>query len=186
MPRFDRNGIKRAPGIVASLGALVFSFISCTSPNNPDQLVTDVIVVNSCGAAVDVFVDGALRLSIENNYHQTLSGISRGSHLFEAKKKGTEIMVTSTTISIYPYQTYEFDIVGPCVVIVANEFGETLKISFDGANLFNLADNSSSAITQVTFGVHSLSAAKGSDSAVVATTNIDVQDVKDYQWTITK
>jgi hypothetical protein len=186
MPRFHKKEIKRARGIVALLGALMFSFISCTTPNNPDQLVTDVIAVNSCGAAVDVFMDGTFQFSIENNYHQTIYGVSQGSHLFEAKKKGTEILVSSATLTISPYQTYEYDIIGPCAVTVTNEFGETLQIFSDETYQFDLYDNSSIAIAQVAFGVHSLSAAKKSDSAVVATTSIDFQEIKEYKWIITK
>ena len=69
---------------------------------------------------------------------------------------------------------------------MTNEFGETLKISADGTYQFDLDNKSSNAITKITFGVHSLSAAKKSDSAVVATTSIDVEEVKEYKWTIAK
>jgi hypothetical protein len=186
MPRFNKKEIKFATRIVVLLGALLFSFISCTSPNSPNNQTTDVTVANLCGTVVDIFMDGSLQLSLENDHYATISNVSRGSHLFEAKKKGTQILVSSATITIDPNQTYEYDIESPCAINVTNEYGETLKISADGTYQFDLDNKSSNAITKIPFGVHSLSAAKKSDSAVVATTSIDVQEVKEYKWTIKK
>jgi hypothetical protein len=96
------------------------------------------------------------------------------------------ILVSSATLTIDPNKSYEYDIESPCAVNVTNEFGETLKISADGTYQFDLTDKSSNAVTKIPFGVHTLSAAKKSDGTVVATTSIDVQEVKEYKWTITK
>lgn len=176
----------RLSAVAAACAALLLVFAACKTPNDPDQLVTDVIAVNSCGAAVDVLLDGTKQFSLDDGYHQTILGVTRGQHQFQAKRKGTEVVVATATVTIYPYQLFQFDIVGPSAIKVANAYGETIRISLDGTHKVNLEKDASYSLAQITFGAHSLSAARDSDSAVIASTNIDVQEVKEYTWTVSK
>jgi hypothetical protein len=184
MHRANEITLRRLSVVAAVCAALGLASVSCKTPNDPSQLVTDVRAINSCGAAVDVFLDGTKQFSLDDGYYQTIQGVSQGSHQFAAKKKGTEVLVASTTIMIYALQVYEFDIVGPSSIKVINAFGETIRISLDGTQKVNLEKDASYSLTGITFGVHGLSAAKDSDGTVVASTNIDVQEVKEYTWTI--
>jgi len=176
----------RLMAIGAACAVLLLASAGCKTPNDPDQLVTDVVAVNSCGAAVDVFMDGVKQFSLDDGYHQTIQGVNRGSHQFAAKRKGTEVVVASTTLTISVYQVYQFDIVGPSSIKVVNAYGETIRISLDGTHKFNLEKDASYSLSEITFGVHGVSAVRDSDGAVVASANIDVQEVKEYVWTVSK
>lgn len=176
----------RAAGVAALLGIFLFTFMSCKSPSGPDDLTADVTVNNGCGVAADVFMDGTFKVSVENGSNKVIGDVTKGVHLFEAKKAGTAMLVFSGTLDIDPSYNYVLVIEGPSTIVVNNKYGETLQITMDGTVLGDLEDESSKTISKVTLGVHSLKAAKKSDSTVVASTSIDVNEVKEYTWTIAK
>jgi hypothetical protein len=178
---------KRAVGIAALLGIFLFSFMSCKSPSSPEEnLTTKVTVNNGSGTTADVFMDGTFKVSIDNGSSADIENVTPGSHLFDAKKTGTEILVFSATMDIDTSYNYTLVIEGPSTITINNEYGETLQITADGTSMGDLNDKASATLTKVPFGVHNLVAAKKSDSTIVASTSIDVEEVKDYGWTITK
>jgi hypothetical protein len=175
----------RLAAAAALAAALGLASAACKTPNDPNLLVSDVLAVNSCGAAVDVFMDGTKQFSLDDGYHLTIQGVSRGSHQFTAKKKGTEMLVASATIAISGVMLYEFDIVGPSAIVVANRAGENVRISLDGADRVELSDGTDATLSAITFGVHDLVAKSGA-GAVLDSISINVQEVRQYDWTVTK
>jgi len=169
------------------LGIFLFSFMSCKSPSSPEENLTTTVTVNNVsGMTVDVFMDGTFKVSINNENSGDIENVTAGSHLFDAKKTGTEMLVFSATMDIDPGYNYTLVIEGPSTVTVTNNYGETLQLTVDGTSWTDLDDQSKATLNKVPFGVHNLVAAKKSDSTIVASTSIDVEEVKDYGWTITK
>jgi len=91
------------------LGILLSSFLSgsCKSPNSSNErLTTEVTVYNTCGAVVDVSMDGIFQVSIAIDSYEIIRNVVKGSRLFEAKTTGTGIAVYSVTIDIVTSQIY--------------------------------------------------------------------------------
>jgi hypothetical protein len=177
---------KRAAGIAVLLGIVVFSFMSCKSPSSEENVTTTVTINNISGTAVDVLMDGTFQVSIENEYSANIENVAAGSHLFDAKKKGTEMLVFSATMDIDPNYNYTLIVEGPSTITVTNNYGETLQITVDGTSWTDIDNESYATLSKVPFGVHNLVAAKKSDGTEVKSTTIDVEEVKEYSWTITK
>ena len=187
--RLKKRQRKRTAGIASLLGILLSSFLSgsCKSPNSSNErLTTQVTVYNTCGAAVDVSMDGNLQVSIAIDSIEIIRNVVKGSHLFEAKTTGTGIAVYSVTIDVVTNQLYSLVIEGPGKINVVNQYGETLKIYGDDTYLFDLDNAATKAITGVTFGTHAFKATKKSDGTTAASTSFSIVDAREYAWTIIK
>lgn len=176
--------INRRGGIIFLIGILLFALTFCKSPSGIDaNFEATITVTNLCGATVEIYMDDNLLFSLANGLEQVIDNFVKGSHLMEAFKAGTNMLVASEAIDISTSDDYWWDIFGPSRIIVANKYGETLRIMVNGSYLGDLDDTYSEGITKVTFGEHRLDAIKSNDD-VAASITIDVTEVKDYFWTI--
>ena len=171
-------------GIVV-LGVLLFAFSHCKNPNGPDSNFKATLTIkNFCGATVEIYLDDNLIISVANGFEQFIDNITKGSHLLEAFKAGTDMLVATESVDFSTSGDYFWELYGPARIIVTNDYGETLRILINGEYLGDLDDTFSEEITKVTFGEHKLEAVKVSDDDVAASTTISVQEVKEYFWTI--
>lgn len=187
MPWLNKRLRQHTLGMAAFLGILLVSFMSCKSPNSTDDDITGIIIaVNDCGTMVDIIFDGVFQNSIESGVTSTVATVNRGSYYLEAKITGTETVVHSATINVNEQSDYYFIIEGPSTISVTNHYGEILKIYIDGDYLGDIADNLTQTIRKVRFGTYNFEAQKKSDGTPVASTTIEVNEIKEYTWTITK
>ncbi len=179
-----KQRINRSIGIIFLIGILLFALTSCKSPNGIDSnFIATITVTNLCGATVEIYMDDSLIFTIANGFEQVIDNIVKGSHLLEAFKAGTNMLVADEAIDISTSDDYWWEIYGPSRIIVTNKYGETLRIMVNGSYLGDLDDTYSEGISKVTFGEHRLDAIKSNDD-VAASITIDVTEVKDYFWTI--
>lgn len=178
--------INRSVGIIFLMGILLFGLMNCKSPNGIDSNFEATIkVINLCGATVEIYIDDNLIFTLANGLEQVIDNIVKGSHLLEAFKAGTNMLVAAEAFDISTSGDYWWEIFGPSRIIVTNNYGETVKILVNGSYLGDLDDTFSEGITKVTFGEHKLDAIKSNDE-VAATITIDVTEIKDYFWSIQK
>jgi len=178
--------INRSAGIIFFIGILLFGLMSCKSPNGIDSnFKATITVINLCGATVEIRMDDNLLFTVANGFEQVIDNIVEGSHLLEAFKAGTSMLVATEAIDISTSDDYWWDIFGPSRIIITNNYGETVRIRVNGSYLGDLDDTFSEGITKVTFGEHKLDAIKSNDE-VAASITIDVTEVKDYFWSIQK
>jgi len=90
----------------------------------------------------------------------TIEGVTEGVYSLKAYKTGTEILVFYGQVDAFLGGEYNWDIEGPCEIIVTNNYGETLQIHMNGTYLGDLDDSYSETISKVTFGEHALEAKK--------------------------
>jgi len=187
MPGLKKGHLGRAAGIVSVLAILALTCATCKSNSNPDEgLAANILVTNSCGKTVDVFMDGTLQFKVDTGLTSTISTVPAGSHLVVAKVTETETVVHSETLEIALGYDYAFSVYGPSTITVTNSYSEILKITMDETYVGDIGIGLTQTIRRVKFGEHKLKAAKQSDGSDVATATIDVSEIKDYVWTITK
>jgi hypothetical protein len=187
MPGLNRGRFRRAAGIVCVLAVLSFAAASCKSNSDADDgLAANIVVVNTCGKTVDVFMDGTLQFKVDTGLTSTISTVPAGSHLIAAKVTETETVVHSETLEVVLGYDYAFNVYGPSSITVTNSTGEILKITMDENYVGDIGADLTQTIRRVKFGEHKLKAAKRSDGTEVAAATIDVSEIKDYVWTITK
>ena len=181
-----KQRINRNIGIIFLIGILLFALTSCKSPTGIDSnFIATITVTNLCGATVEIYMDDSLIFTIASGFEQVIDNIVKGSHLLEAFKAGTNMLVASEAIDISISDDYWWEIFGPSRIVVTNNYGETIKILVNGIYLGDLEDTFSEGIAKVTFGEHKLEAIIG-DNEVAASITIDVTEVKDYFWFIQK
>jgi hypothetical protein len=172
-----------AGGIIIILA--FFSLMSCKNATGPDFYEVNVVAYNYSGIAVDIYVDGGYRISIEVDTDGTITGVSNGSHLFEVKEKGGELLITSLQFDVTENNEYTWVIDGPASIKITNNYGETLSIYSGDEYMGDLGSGETRSITNVPFGEHNLTAVKVSDSVTLATVTITITEVKEYIWVIT-
>lgn len=181
-----KQRINRSVGLIFLIGILLFALTSCKSPSGIDtNFEATITVANLCGATVEIYMDDNLIFSLANGFEQVIDNFVKGSHLLEAFKAGTNMLVATETIDISSSDDYWWDIFGPSRILVTNNYGETLRIMVNGSYLGDLDDTFSEGITKVTFGEHKLDAIKSNDE-IAASITIDITEVRDYFWTIQK
>jgi len=186
MSRLKKQKIIRTAGTATLLGILLMALMSCKSPSSPEEdLKAYIHVNNTCGAAVDIFMNDAFNTLLENDSSTTIEVVTEGIYLLGAYKTGTEILVFFGQVEVFLGGNYNWDIEGPCEIIVTNNYGETLQIHLNGTYLGDLDDSYSETISKVTFGEHTLEAKKPITGEVVASTTFDLIDVGNYFWEIT-
>jgi hypothetical protein len=186
MRRLSKQGRTAAAVLAALSGILFLSFVGCKGSTSPTSTTSNINVTNSCGATIMVYLDGALKATIENAANATIDNVAEGSRLVEAKKADTGVLISSKTIEIAKGTAYYVTIEGIVNVIVTNQYGEILGIYADSYYVGDIGDQITQNIPKVAFGSHVFEAKTKTDGTVVATTTIDVTDVIDYSWTITK
>ncbi len=187
MPRLKKQKSIHAAGTAALLGILLMALMSCKSPSSPDEdLKAYLHVYNTCGAAVDIFVDEVFKRSLENDSNFTFDVVDEGTYLLEAYKTGTEISVAYGQVQVFFGGEYSWYVEGPSAIMVTNNYGETLQIHVNGTYLGDLDHSYSEQISNVTFGEHTIEGKKPINGEVVASITFEVADVGDYFWEITK
>jgi hypothetical protein len=166
-------------------GLLLLAVIGCKSTTTTDT-TSSINVTNSCGAKVDIYLDGLKKATIDIDLQATISGIVAGSHLLEAKTTDTGILVTSLTLTIKASATTSLSIDGPASVRITNLYGEILGIYVDDNWAGDIGDQITQTLHFITFGSHVFTAKKKTDATVAATVTITVTDAVEYTWTITK
>jgi hypothetical protein len=164
---------------------LLVGLMSCKSSTSPEDQVAHIRVSNTCGATVDIHVDGVFKKSLDNDSETTFQVVDEGVYILEAYKTGTEISAAYGEVRVYFGGRYSWYVEGPAVIIVTNKYGETLKIHIDGTYLGDLDDTYSEQIDKVTFGVHTVEGKK-LNGDVAASITFDVEDAADYFWEIVK
>lgn len=177
-------GRRTAAGALS--GILVLFLIGCKSASGPTSTVTSVLIANQCGATVDIYMDGTSKFTLADGANNLIENVSQGSHLFEAKKSDNGNLVYSSTLNILTGSSYSIAVSGAASVLITNRYGEILKIYVNDAYLGDIGDQASQTAARVRFGSYKYSASRKSDGTAVATTNIDVTEVKEYGWIITK
>ena len=170
--------------VLTVLALSFFSIVGCKNATGPDFFEVDVVAYNNSGAAVDVYLDGTLKISIEAWLTGTITRVSNGTHLFDVKQKGTDVLVETVSITITENNEYTWYIDGPSSIKITNNYGQTLQLYSGNNYMGDLSDKETQSITEVPFGEHYLTAVKLSDQVVAATITITVTEVKEYVWVI--
>lgn len=170
--------------ILILIGALMFTLSTCKSPMSPEEGEADIIVNNEYGETLDIYMNGNFKFSIGYKSSIEIDNVSFGEHELEAKEINTGIVIDSETIDVDDYTDYTWTIDDPPDINVINEYGPTLKIYMDDIYQFDLVDEEDRWIIDVSFGERFLKAIKASDGKEVASITIDVEEKKDYTWTI--
>lgn len=171
--------------MAAVSGLLLLTFIGCKSPTSSDT-TSSIVVTNSCGATIDVYLDGTLKVTIENGSDNTILNVAAGSHLLEAKKSDTGVLISSLTLTITASSSTSVTFEGPASLRITNLYGEILGIYMDDQWAGDIGDQITQTMHKVTFGTHVFTGKTKTDGTVVATVTIDVTEAIEYTWTITK
>jgi hypothetical protein len=167
--------------LASAISILMITGCANTTPDFEAYL----IVENECGATVDVFVDGTYRFVLEHGGADEVRDIAQGTHLLEAKKNGTEIMVFSDTLDVQSRGNYFWTITGQATITINNQVGETVKVYINDTYVGDIEDQGSETIENVPFGSQLFKALDVDLTKILGETTIDVAEVKEYVWTIT-
>ncbi|MGA2361545.1 MAG: hypothetical protein ABSG73_03705 [Candidatus Aminicenantales bacterium] len=184
MARLKKPGRSGAALMAALAGLLWLSSVSCKSSTSSSTTGT-ITVTNSCGATIIVYLDGTSRATIETGSSDTIESVTIGSHLLEAKKSDTGVLINSRTLTVTT-SGVSVTIGGAASLRVTNQYGEILRIYLDASYLGDIGDQITQTIPYITFASHVFTAETKTSTTVVATITIDVTDVTQYTWTITK
>ncbi len=175
-------------GILLWMSIFLLSPISCKNATGPEEGSTTarMTVNNDCGVAVDIFMDKNFQFSVEYQESKTIQNISVGEHEFDAKKKGTEIVLSNVTVNLLEPREYVLTIISEASFHVTNEYGESLNIYGDGELLSEIDSSATLIIENVLYGEHLFEAKKVSDGTTAASITVDFAENKPYFWTIKK
>jgi len=174
-------------GAAVCLGILLLASSGCKNTTTPDGNENPRIIVrNNLGIAVDIYMDGVYQFFLENKEYYYIENVTLGTHLLEAKIKGTQTLLKSVSAEISENQDYTWTISSTAVVTITNNYGETLSLYGDGTYQTDLDNNSSASIQQIPYGEHLFEAKRPDESEVLVSTQIEVLEDKQYTWTITK
>jgi hypothetical protein len=172
--------------IAALMGILLLAQGGCKGSTGPDDFLANIIASNDCGVALDIFFDNALQFSLENQESKAIEEVSQGIHELMAKKKTDGAVVFSDIIDVSQSGDYNWIIESPADVKIANAYGELLTVYADGSVLGDIEDQTSQVIQNVPFGVHKFDAVRKSDNILIKSIEIDIQENKEYIWTISQ
>jgi hypothetical protein len=143
-----------------------------------------IVVYNHYGEALDIYMDGKLQFTLNDDDDKKVRDVSLDEHDMEAKLAGTGTIVDDETMDITSYTDYSWTIDDPPDIVITNNYGTALKIYMDGNYQFDLAYKESRWIMDVTKAEHFLKARRADNDKEVASVTIDVDENKDYTWTI--
>jgi hypothetical protein len=175
-------------GIIFWLSIFLLAPISCKNTTGPDDNITEakITVSNECGVAVDIYLDKNFQFSVEYLESKTIRNVSLGEHEFEAKREGTEILLSSLSVEITELADFVWTLLSEASFHVTNEYEEILNIHGDGDLLSEIDSTTTLIIENVLYGVHLFEATKVSDGTAVASISVDFAENKAYFWTINK
>jgi len=187
MSKSKTTHLMHSMGILAVSAILLLSSWSCKSPESSEDIMeANIIVINTSGTTVDIYLDGVFKFSVDNDASATLEKITLGVHQFQAKLKDSAVVVQEVEFDLDQSGDYEWTILGPSKLTVSNSYGETLQISANGEYVGDIADASDITISNVPFGTFLMVATKQSDGSLVASLSIVIDEIKEYFWTISK
>jgi hypothetical protein len=157
--------------------------ISCKNSTTPEDEQANLLVGNECGTTVDIFFNGELQFTLEDQAGSTIFNVALGKHDLVAKWEGTEKVVATDEPEITQLSDYKWTVLSSANLTITNESGETLSIYGDGSLKGQLDNEKTNTIERIPYGEHEMEAKK-SDGTVVASSTIPVEDNIDYFWTI--
>jgi hypothetical protein len=172
--------------IAICLGILAFTLTTCKNPTSTSNDEPYITVRNSCGIALDIYMDGVFQFYLENNEYYYIENVTPGSHLLEAKRKDTDILVRSYTAEIEGNNSYTWTIASGAALKITNHYGETLDIYGDGTLQSELTDQTDLLVGSLPYGDHLIEAKIQGGTTVVASTTIPVYEDITYTWVIEK
>ncbi len=173
--------------IAICLGMLTLALLDCRSPAAPEEEPQPYITVrNGSGIALDIYMDGVYQFYLENNEYYYIENVAPGTHLLEAKKKDTDILVKSRTVETTADSSYTWTITSSASLKITNNYGETLDIYGDGEFQSEIADQAEIIAANIPYGEHLIEAKKQGGTTVVASTTIDVIEDIQYTWAVQK
>ncbi|MGB7296846.1 MAG: hypothetical protein WBC70_14770 [Candidatus Aminicenantales bacterium] len=181
--------LKSAPslGAIICLAFLSLALINCNNPTGADEDTEPYITIrNSCGIALDIYMDGTFQFYLENNEYYHIENVTLGTHLLEAKRKDTDILVKSQTAEIQGNYSYTWTISSNAALKITNNYGETLDIYGDGEYQSDLADQSDAVFPSIPYGEHLIEAKITGGTTVVASLTIEIIEDITYTWVIQK
>jgi hypothetical protein len=149
-----------------------------------DEEEARIIVDNNHGETLDIYMDGKFEFALEDDDDKKIRDVSLDEHEMEAKLAGTGTVVDEETIDVTSYADYTWTIDDPPDIVITNNYGTALKIQMDGSYQFDLAYKESRWIMDVSRTEHFLKALRVDNNKEVASVTIDVDENKDYTWTI--
>jgi hypothetical protein len=175
-------------GVIFWLSIFLLATLSCKNTTGPDDNITEakITVSNECGVAVDIYMDKNFQFSVEYLESKTIRNVSLGEHEFEAKREGTETLLSLLSVEITKLADFVWTIQSEASFHITNEYGESLNIYGDGDLLSDIGSPATLIIENVLYGVHLFEATKVSDGTAVASISIDFAENKAYFWTINK
>ena len=184
----SRQELKKACssiGIFILTGIFILASIRCKSPTSPNgQGEADIIVYSEYDETLDIYMDGNFLFSLGYKGCIEIDNVSLEEHELEAKERNTGLIIDSETIEVNEKIDYAWVIDDPPDINVINKYGKTLEIYMNGEYQFDLVDEENRWIIDVTFGEHFLKAIRASDKGQVASVTINVEENRDYSWTI--
>ncbi len=175
----------RIAGTVIWLGVLLIALVGCknnTTTEDPPQ--ANIIVSNECGIAIDVFMNGNYKFSLEYWQFNTIENVALGTHELVSKWKGTEKLVLSDPVDISTLTEHVWTVRSLADLTISNEYGETLNIYGDGTLQGDIDDGTAETLASLPYGNHVMEARK-LDDTVVASITILIEENIGYFWTIT-
>jgi len=169
-------------GVISIICVVFLGFGSCKPAAIPAAVAK---VINGCGVAIDIFLNGEYKFFLENDQSQSLEDLSNGDHVLEARRKGSDIYVDRLELNVIFNQLYTWTVWSSASINIINNYGETVDLYGDDVYSGPLADQTDAILEHVPYGDHKLEA-KINDDTVVATTNISVLVDLTYEWTINK
>lgn len=169
-------------GIFALICVFLVGMGGCKKLDIPLAIID---IDNECGLAIDVFLDGEFKFSIEYEATRLIENLEDGTYELEARRTGTGIFVARESVFVRINAIYTWYVLSSASIKIINNYGETLSIYNDDINLGELEDQSDSTMNNVPYGDQKLEA-KTSDETIVASTTISVLFDNTYEWTINK
>ncbi len=169
-------------GIFASICVILLGVGGCKRIPIPDG---KIIVSNECGLAIDFFLDGVFKFSVEYEQTESIENLEDGTYLLEAKRTGSNIFVSNETLSVVFNRIYTWSVLSSASIKVINNYGEPLNIYGDDILVGGVEDQADATMSHVPYGDRKIEA-KTSNDTLVATTTISVLFDNTYEWTITR
>jgi hypothetical protein len=185
-------------GTLILIGSLVFTLGGCESlfgPKTEESTESSeearIVCTNGYGQTLDIYMDGTLQFTLGTtttgagaNNTKKIHNVTLNEHTLQGKLAGTVTVVDEQTIDVNTYTDYTYSIGTPPSINVSNKYGSTLKIYMDNIYQFDLANDESRWLMDISKTEHFLKATKASDSKEVASISITTDENKQYSWTI--
>jgi hypothetical protein len=177
----------RTLSIAACLGILLLGLPGCKNSTTPDgNEEARLRINNNCGISVDVYMDGVFQFFLDYKEYYYIEDVALGTHVLEAKKKGTETLLKSVSADITEKQDYTWTINSQAVMTVTNNYGETVSLYGDDEYYEDLDSQVSASFPEIPYGEHHFEAKRPNQTEVLKEITIEILGDNNYTWTITK